>query len=224
MSQENWDQAEQATLEAITPVTPAPPKTVYRRCGKRLCDILLATAGLLVAAIPMLLIALLVKVTSPGPIFFRQQRFGQDSQPFVIIKYRTMVQNAPVKANKDFTKESMASFVTPLGRFLRKSSLDELPQFFNVLSGKMSMVGPRPLAATDAEVLRLRRVNGADSVRPGITGLAQINGRNELANPTKAAYDGEYAATYSLRRDLAIFAQSVIVIVAQRGINSTTSH
>ncbi|WP_225047644.1 sugar transferase [Lacticaseibacillus kribbianus] len=223
MNHENQDQVEEAN-QSTTAARPVPRPTVYRRCGKRLCDIVLATCGLVVAAIPMLIIAALVKLTSPGPVFFRQERFGQDSRPFVIIKYRTMVQNAPVKANKDFTKEAMASFVTPLGRFLRKSSLDELPQFFNVLSGKMSLVGPRPLAATDREVLDLRQASGADRVRPGITGLAQINGRNEISNPEKAAYDAEYAATYSMRRDLSIFAQSVIVIVAQRGINSSASH
>lgn len=192
---------------------------IYRQVFKRVFDFVFALAGIIVLAIPMLIVALLVKVTSKGPVLFCQVRYGRDSVPFTMLKFRSMYVDAPVKANKDFTTQSMDHYVTPLGRFMRKSSVDELPQLFNVLVGQMSLIGPRPMAKTDELVLNLRKKSGADQVRPGITGLAQINGRNELSDEDKAHYDGIYAAKYSLVYDVKIFLDSIIVVVAQRGIN-----
>ncbi|WP_225418450.1 sugar transferase [Lacticaseibacillus daqingensis] len=192
---------------------------IYRKCAKRTFDFVLSGLGIVLFAAPMVIVAGLVKCTSKGPIFFRQTRFGRDSMPFTLVKFRSMYIEAPEKANKDFSKEAMAHYVTPIGRFMRKSSLDELPQLFNVFTGKMSFIGPRPLAKTDARVIELRQQNGADRVRPGITGLAQINGRNEVSDEDKADYDAQYARQFSFWFDLKILLQSVVVVLSQRGIN-----
>ncbi|WP_239061341.1 sugar transferase [Lacticaseibacillus sp. 866-1] len=191
----------------------------YRRYVKRSFDIVLSGLGIIVLAVPMLIVAFLIKITSPGPVFFCQTRYGRDSRPFTLVKFRSMAVDAPEKANKDFSKEAMAHYVTPLGRFLRKSSIDELPQLFNVFVGQMSLIGPRPLAKTDNHVLELRRANGADRVRPGITGMAQVNGRNEVSDDDKAAFDASYARNYSFMVDVKLIIDSVIVVVSQRGIN-----
>lgn len=202
-----------------SPAVPLTAHRAYRNGFKRIGDIFVSLIAIVVLAIPMLLIAALVKLTSKGPVFFRQVRYGKNSRPFTMVKFRSMAADAPEKANKDFSQDAMARYVTPLGRFLRKSSLDELPQLFNVLAGKMSLIGPRPLASTDALVLQLRKQNGADQVRPGITGLAQVNGRNEVSDEDKAAFDAEYARRCSLIFDIRILIESVVVVIQQRGIN-----
>lgn len=161
---------------------------------KRALDILLALLSLLVLAAPMLIIAAAVKLTGPGqPVLFRQQRVGRSGELFTLCKFRSMDQGR----------------VTPVGRFLRTASLDELPQLWQVLTGQMSLVGPRPLALYDQAVHALRQASGVYQLRPGLTGLAQINGRDMLPPAEKAAYDREYLRTFSFRTDARILAATV---------------
>lgn len=196
----------------------------YRIYGKRLFDIIFAICGLIVCIVPMIIIAIFVRLTSPGPAFFCQLRAGKKGRLFVLYKFRSMYINAPEKSNQDFTPGAMKHYVTKLGQFMRKTSVDELPQMINVLHGEMSFVGPRPLAKTDSRVLELRAQSGADQVRPGITGLAQINGRNEITDEEKAAWDCEYEKNVSLVTDIKIIFMSFWVIVKQKGINKHTTN
>ncbi len=151
---------------------------------KRACDGVLAALALFVLALPMALIALAVKLSAPGqPVLFRQTRVGRDERPFTLWKFRSM--------------DAGGSHVTALGRFLRVTSLDELPQLIQVLTGSMALVGPRPLIPAEENVHALRRAAGVYRLRPGLTGLAQINGRDKLDDGRKAAYDRRYAETFS---------------------------
>ncbi|WP_081351079.1 sugar transferase [Lacticaseibacillus paracasei] len=192
---------------------------VYQKFGKRIFDILGAFVLLLFLAIPMLIIAVLVRLNSAGPALFRQIRFGFNSKPFVLVKFRSMRVNAPEKANKDFKAEERDSYITSLGRVLRKTSLDELPQLINILRGEMSFIGPRPLAESDAFVVHRRRLNGADMVKPGITGLAQVNGRNSISDEMKADLDAAYADCCCFTLDLSILLKSFLVVILQKGID-----
>lgn len=134
-------------------------------------------------------------------------------------KFRSMAHGAPVVANQDFS--NMENYVTGVGMLLRKTSLDELPQLWNVLKGDMSFVGPRPLADTDFEVIKLRRENGGDLVRPGITGLAQVNGRNKVTNSMKAQYDSEYAKQLNFSLEIKIIWLTFRAVFLREGINYT---
>lgn len=192
---------------------------MYQSIFKPVLGLVLSVVALIILAIPMLTIAAIVALNSPGPILFRQTRGGKNGHPFTVWKFRTMYVSAPEKANKDFSHDAMAHYMTPVGKVLRKYSLDELPQIFNVLAGQMSFIGPRPLAKTDAYALQLRKQVGADQVRPGITGLAQVNGRNGLNDDQKVAYDKEYCDRCSLKMDLGIILKSVIVVLGHHGIN-----
>ncbi|MDM7530323.1 sugar transferase [Lacticaseibacillus paracasei] len=191
----------------------------YQEIGKRFFDIIFAVAGLAMCAIPMVIVAFLVRRTSPGPAFFRQLRAGRGGKMFVMYKFRSMYIQAPEKANKDFTAEARTQYITRIGKFLRKTSIDELPQMINVLRGEMSFIGPRPLARTDETVLKLRAESGADRVRPGISGLAQVNGRNEISDEVKAKWDADYAQNCTLIEDLKIVVRTLSEVVKQRGIN-----
>lgn len=198
-----------------------PKENVYSRYFKRLFDILFAVSGLVVCGIPMLIVALLVRLTSPGPALFCQLRAGRKGKMFVLFKFRSMYIEAPEKANKDFTPEARTQYITRIGKFLRKTSIDELPQMINVLKGEMSFIGPRPLARTDEIVLKLRAESGADRVRPGISGLAQVNGRNEISDEVKAKWDADYAQNCTLIEDLKIVVRTLSEVVKQRGINKS---
>lgn len=190
---------------------------LYRNYFKRLIDMLVAALVLIIGCIPMLIVAIIVKITSPGPVFFKQRRYGLNSEPFNMYKFRSMSERAPELANQNFA--DMDAYITPVGSFLRKTSIDELPQLINVFLGKMSLIGPRPLADTDRKVLDLRREFGADQVRPGITGLAQVNGRNNISDVEKAEYDTEYAQHVTARNDFAIVVQTIVKVVKQDDIN-----
>ncbi|MFL2089197.1 sugar transferase [Leuconostoc mesenteroides] len=143
---------------------------VYRKFVKRLLDLLLAIPMLIILLIPLIIVGIIIKLTSEGPVLFIQERYGRNSKPFALYKFRSMTNKAPVKANSEF--EDITSYVTPFGMFIRKTSVDELPQLWNIIKGDMSFIGPRPLAKTDEKVLSLRKQNGADQVLPGISGLA----------------------------------------------------
>lgn len=190
---------------------------MYGSFIKRIIDMVMSLVLLIVLSIFLVLIILLVRLTSKGPVFFKQIRFGKDSKKFLLYKFRTMEVNTPEIANSKFT--NIDNYITPLGQYLRKTSLDELPQLLNIFKGQMSFIGPRPLADSDMRVIKLREKNGANLVRPGISGWAQVNGRNNITDDEKAQYDGEYAANITLRGDFKILVLTVVNVLKQRDIN-----
>lgn len=164
---------------------------MYKSFLKRVFDVILSLAAIAVLLVPMAIIALVVGLTSRGPVFFTQKRVGKNKKLFTILKFRTMRRGAP----KDMPSDDLLDakrWITPIGRLLRKSGLDELPQIFNILIGQMSFVGPRPVLAKHEELILLRDECGANDVRPGLTGWAQINGRDNIPDSKKAELDGEY--------------------------------
>ena len=188
----------------------------YRNFLKRFLDIIMAIALGIVLIVPLLFVAILVKLTSKGPIFFKQERFGLNSKPFTLYKFRSMAEGAPIKSNSEF--QDITSYVTPFGILIRKTSIDELPQLLNIIKGDMSFIGPRPLANTDEKVLALRKKSGADQVRPGISGLAQVNGRNNISDEEKAMYDTQYVNQLSLENDFKLVVETVFSVLKREGI------
>ncbi|MCQ6659445.1 sugar transferase [Leuconostoc citreum] len=188
----------------------------YRKVVKRLLDLLLAIPMLIILLIPLIIVGIIIKLTSEGPVLFIQERYGRNSKPFALYKFRSMTNKAPVKANSEF--EDITSYVTTFGMFIRKTSVDELPQLWNIIKGDMSFIGPRPLAETDKEVLLLRKQNGADQVLPGISGLAQVNGRNNLSDEDKAAYDAKYARAVSVTLDFSIIIATIFIVMKRKDI------
>ncbi len=178
------------------------------RILKRGADLIFSALLLFFLAIPMALIALAVGSTSRGGILFRQIRLGRNGVPFVCYKFRTMTKDAPENCPSASLKDP-AKWITPVGRFLRRTSLDELPQLWNVLRGQMSLVGPRPLIPMEETVHELRRRYGADRLRPGLTGLAQISGRDLLDDREKAAWDARYLRRMSPREDARILLKTL---------------
>lgn len=175
---------------------------------KRVLDVVFSFLLLLLLCLPMLIIALLIVLTSEGNAIFRQERVGRGGEPFVCYKFRTMYINTP--ENLPTAKfEDAHKYITPIGAFLRKTSLDELPQLYNVLRGDMSLVGPRPLIRCEGEIHELRRRCGVYRVRPGITGLAQVNGRDRLPDIDKARYDARYSRNPSFSGDARIIRQTL---------------
>ncbi|MCC4323954.1 sugar transferase [Limosilactobacillus reuteri] len=190
----------------------------YRDICKRFFDFAFSLIGIILLAIPMMIIALIIKIDSPHEkILFRQKRIGKNNQVFTILKFRSMRQDAPHEiATKDF--ENPEAYITPVGKFLRKASLDELPQLFNVFKGDMSIVGPRPLIPKEKKVLKMRTEYGANKVLPGITGLAQVHGRDEITDENKASYDGKYALNMSILLDFSIILKTIFDVVRSKGI------
>lgn len=189
---------------------------MYRR-AKRFLDTIIALCMLVILIIPMIIEALCIKMTSNGPVFFAQKRYGINSKIFTMYKFRSMRVDTPEISNQEF--KNIGDYVTPVGRFLRKTSLDELPQLWNIVKGEMSIIGPRPLSDSDLYVVKLREKNGANLVRPGITGLAQINGRNNISDGTKAALDNAYANHITLLGDLTILLRTVLNVLMVKDIN-----
>ncbi|SPE15525.1 Undecaprenyl phosphate N,N'-diacetylbacillosamine 1-phosphate transferase [Leuconostoc mesenteroides] len=189
---------------------------MYRRFLKRFFDLLLALFLFLILLLPLGIIALIVKLTSKGPILFIQERYGRNSIPFKLYKFRSMIDAAPEISNSNFS--NIQNYITPFGMFIRKTSIDELPQLWNIIKGDMSFIGPRPLAITDDKVLRLRKINGADSVFPGISGLAQVNGRNNITDEEKALYDAKYAAKLSFHLDMLLIFETIVSVIGRKGV------
>lgn len=191
----------------------------YRDFFKRVIDIAISAVAIVVLGSPMIIIAICVKLDDPhAKIWFRQQRIGKDDKPFIIYKFRSMTADAPHQmATEEF--DDSQEYITAVGMVLRKSSLDELPQLFNVLKGEMSLIGPRPLIPKEKRVLRLRDQLGATTVLPGITGLAQVHGRDELNDEKKAKYDSKYAHQVSLKLDLWIFFKTICDVIRSKGIH-----
>jgi len=184
---------------------------------KRLLDVLFSFLLLFFLAIPMLFIACTVLFTSRGGAIFRQKRVGRNAETFVCYKFRTMYSYAP---NNRPTSEfsDAALYVTPVGRFLRRTSLDELPQLFNVLKGDMSLIGPRPLIAEEEAVHRLRMEKGVYDIRPGITGLAQISGRDFVNDREKAELDARYVEEIGFVSDCGILFKTLRRVADGDGI------
>jgi O-antigen biosynthesis protein WbqP len=169
---------------------------------KRAMDIVLGVAALVLLALPLLLLALLVRLTSPGPALYWSDRVGRHNRIFRMPKFRTMKIDTPAVATH--LLDNPAQFMTPPGSLLRRTSLDELPQLWSILIGDMSFVGPRPALFNQDDLIALRTRHGIDALTPGLTGWAQINGRDELPIPRKVALDVEYLQRRSLRFDLRI--------------------
>ena len=189
-----------------------------QRALKRITDIVVAGIGLLVLSPLFLVVATAIKLTSPGPIFFRQERVGKDWRIFRIFKFRTMILNA-VDHPLGYHTNGSDPRVTSVGRFLRHYSLDELPQFINILKGDMSLVGPRPTLAYQVEKIRRSRSVGS-SVPPGVTGMAQVNGRNHITWPQRIERDVWYVDHWSYGLDLQILWHTVGVVLRREGVDN----
>lgn len=188
---------------------------------KLVLDEIMGILLICILIIPMFVIAILVKVTSEGPILFRQERYGINSHKFVIYKFRTMYIETPEISNQEFS--DINNFITPLGKVLRKFSLDELPQLFNIVKGDMSFIGPRPLADSDFDVIEMRKKSGADRVKPGITGLAQVNGRNNILDNDKAYFDQLYVQNLSFSIECIILLKTFLNVFLAKDINNERS-
>ena len=184
---------------------------------KRLFDILLASIAGLLLLVPMLLIAALVRLTSPGPALYWSDRVGKNNDIFRMPKFRSMRTGTPAVATHLLGDAN--AYVTRVGHFLRKSSLDELPQLWNILKGDMSFVGPRPALFNQQDLIELRTRNGVHTLPPGLTGWAQVNGRDELPIPDKVALDVEYLHKQSLLFDVRIIAMTFAKVIRRDGIS-----
>lgn len=177
---------------------------IYRTTIKRLLDIILSACGILLLSPLFLILMLAVYIDDPGPFLFRQKRVGIHQSTFYLWKFRSMKVSTP-KDVPTHLLENPEQYITRVGRFLRKTSLDELPQIFQIFTGSMSIVGPRPALWNQFDLIEERDRYGANDVRPGLTGWAQINGRDELSIAEKARYDGEYVARLSFAFDVKCF-------------------
>lgn len=190
---------------------------MYKNYIKRILDFILALCGLIVLSPVFIIFSIWIKLDSKGPIFFKQVRVGKDNKPFKIYKFRTMYIDTP----KDCPTHLLANpdqYITKVGKFLRKTSLDELPQIINILKGEMAVIGPRPSLFNQTDLNELRDKNGASSVKPGLTGWAQINGRDELKIEVKARLDGEYVEHISFFMDLKCFFGTIISVLKHDGV------
>ena len=187
------------------------------RYVKRAIDIVGAVVGLTLFAIPAVVIAIAIKWDSKGPVFFRQLRMGRHSVPFVCYKFRSMHVFAPKECTANDLHDR-AHMVTKVGNFLRKSSLDEVPQLWNVLKGDMSLIGPRPLILKETWINEERARRGVYELQPGITGLAQICGRNQVSDNDKVYFDAYYLEQYGFWMDVKIFFGTMVYVLLQRDI------
>ncbi len=185
--------------------------------AKRLFDLLLAVSSALVLCVPFIAIALLVRLTSPGPILYWSDRVGRHNKIFKMPKFRSMRIGTPAVATH--LLKDANSHLTPIGSLLRKSSLDELPQLWSILKGDMSFVGPRPALFNQSDLIELRTQQGVDELVPGLTGWAQINGRDELPIPKKVALDVEYLKRRSLCFDCQIIWRTAVKVVQRDGVS-----
>lgn len=190
---------------------------MYQRFGKRLLDVILSGCGI-VALLPVyLIVSLAIVIDDPGPILFRQKRVGIHKSFFQILKFRTMKMETP-KDVPTHLLDNPQQYITRVGSVLRKTSLDELPQIFQIFTGKMSIIGPRPALWNQDDLIAERDLYGANDVRPGLTGWAQINGRDELPIPVKAKYDGEYVKNMSFLFDCRCFFGTILSVLRHDGV------
>lgn len=184
---------------------------------KRLFDVALVLVTIVILALPMLLIAVLVRITSTGPVLYWSNRVGLKNQIFRMPKFRTMQVGAPVVATH--LLNGPECYLTPIGSFLRKSSLDELPQFWSILKGDMSFVGPRPALFNQDDLISLRTEMGVHELIPGLTGWAQVNGRDDLPIPQKVQLDLEYLERQSFFFDMKILWMTALKVLARDGVS-----
>ena len=184
---------------------------------KRLLDFVLSLIGIVVLMPVFIIIGILIKVDSRGPVIFKQKRYGKNKEPFYIYKFRTMASDAPQNvATKDLNDSK--KYITKIGDFLRRTSLDELPQLFNILLGQMTIVGPRPVVLKEENLIIARDLYGANDIKPGITGWAQINGRDLLSIEEKAKLDGYYVENMGFKMDIKCFFKTVKYVLKGEGI------
>lgn len=184
---------------------------------KRGLDFLISTLAILFLSPVLILIALAIKIDSKGPVLFKQKRVGKDKKHFMIYKFRSMYVDAPSDMPTHLLKDPSA-MITRVGAFLRKTSLDELPQLINIFKGEMSIVGPRPALWNQYDLIEERDKYGANQIRPGLTGWAQINGRDELEIDEKSKLDGYYVQHMSLRLDAKCFLGTFISVLKSDGV------
>lgn len=194
---------------------------MYKKYLKRLIDIILSACGIVVLTPVWLILAIAIKIDDPGPVLFRQKRIAQDKngekQFFQIYKYRSMKMCTP-KDTPTHLLENPEQYITKVGGFLRKTSLDELPQIFNIFMGQMSVIGPRPALWNQDDLYAERAKYGANAVKPGLTGWAQINGRDELPIDVKAKLDGEYVQKMSFGFDVKCFFGTIVAVLKHDGV------
>ena len=200
---------------------------MYQGFFKRVLDIVLSLIGILLLFWLFLIIIIAMKIDSRGPIFFRQKRVGKGKTHFHILKFRSMRVDTP-RDMPTHMLQNPDQYITRMGKIMRKTSLDELPQLFNILAGHMSIIGPRPALWNQYDLLEERDLYGANDIRPGLTGWAQINGRDELDNSTKARLDGEYVKKLSFGFDCRCFFGTILKVLRHEGIvegaTDPTSH
>ena len=190
---------------------------MYRNCIKRILAVVLSILGILCLGWLLIGLSIAIKLDSPGPVLFRQKRVGQGKSHFHILKFRTMRIDTP----KDMPTHLLTNpeqYITRVGKFLRKTSLDELPQLFNILAGHMAIIGPRPALWNQFDLIAERDRYGANDIRPGLTGWAQINGRDELPIDVKAKLDGEYVQKLSFLFDVKCFLLTIKAVVRSEGV------
>lgn len=197
-------------------------KNFYDKIFKRIIDFILSLAGIVVLIPVWIILAIAIKIDDPGPVFFKQKRIARDNKDgstkyFYILKYRSMKTSTP-KDTPTHLLKNPEQYITRVGGFLRKTSLDELPQIFNIFLGQMAIVGPRPALYNQTDLYDERAKYGANKVRPGLTGWAQINGRDELLIEDKARLDGEYVSKMSLLMDLRCFFGTFLSVLRQDGV------
>ena len=190
---------------------------MYQKFGKRMIDIILSGCGILVLAPVYLILALAIKIDDPGPVMFRQKRVGIHKSHFQIMKFRTMKMETP-RDMPTHLLENPEQYITRVGKILRKTSLDELPQIFQIFTGEMSIIGPRPALWNQFDLIAERDKYGANDVSPGLTGWAQINGRDELPIDVKARFDGEYVQNISFLFDCKCFFGTIFSVLRSDGV------
>ena len=200
---------------------------MYKHVIKRLFDLVLSIIGIVLLALPMLIITIAIKIDDPGPILFKQKRVGQKKNGkityFMIWKFRSMKMSTPHDTPTHLL-ENPDQYITRVGRFIRKTSLDELPQIYQVFTGKLSAIGPRPALWSQEDLIAEREKYGANDIKPGITGWAQINGRDELEIAEKAKLDGEYAAALNAGKgkgfvmDVKCFFGTIVSVLKSDGV------
>ncbi len=188
----------------------------YPRRFKRLIDIVLSLAGLLIFSIPLLLVAILIKINDPGPALFKQKRVGKDKKLFALYKFRSMKVSTPANTPTHLLTNP-DQYITGMGTFMRKFGIDELPQMFNILKGDMSIIGPRPALWNQDDLVAERDQYGANDILPGLTGWAQINGRDMLSISAKARLDGEYVQRMSFLFDARCFFETILILLKNDG-------
>ncbi|MFB6804687.1 sugar transferase [Peribacillus butanolivorans] len=195
---------------------------IYKKYGKRMIDLVLSLLGLILLSPLILLLLICIKMDSKGPVLFKQRRIGINKEEFNILKFRTMKIDTP-KDTPTHLLENPDRYITRVGKFLRKTSLDEFPQIINILKGEMSIIGPRPALWNQYDLIKERDKYRANEVLPGLTGWAQINGRDELPIKIKSRLDGQYVGKISFIFDVKIFLKTILSVLRSDGVKEGSS-